>query len=247
MDPDGFELLYEEGPCLVVAKPGGLLTQAPPGIDSLEVRIKQFLKVRDNKPGNVYLGVPHRLDRPATGAMLFAKHVRAARRLSDQFQGRTIEKVYWTLVEGRVEDESGTWEDTIRKVSGEARAELVDEKHPDGRSAVLHHRVLTRLPSSTLLEVRLETGRYHQIRVQTAARGHAIIGDELYGSSIPFGPQVKDPRSRWIALHSRSLNFRHPMTHDRTTVSADLPIYWAAAGIADLKLIPGLRPSTKES
>ena len=84
MTPDGFDILYEEGPCLVVSKPGGILTQAPPGIDSLEVRIKQFLKVRDDKPGKVYLGVPHRLDRPVSGTMLFAKHVRAARRLCDR-------------------------------------------------------------------------------------------------------------------------------------------------------------------
>ena len=84
--PNGFDILYEEGPCLVVAKPGGVLTQAPPGIDSLEVRIKRFLKVRDSKPGNVYLGVPHRLDRPVSGVMVFAKHVRAARRIAEQFQ-----------------------------------------------------------------------------------------------------------------------------------------------------------------
>ncbi|MEE3220671.1 MAG: pseudouridine synthase, partial [Planctomycetota bacterium] len=84
---DHVEILYEEGPCLVVLKPSGILTQAPPGIDSMEVRLKSFLSERDNKPGNIYLGVPHRLDRPVSGAMLFARHVRACRRLSEQFFG----------------------------------------------------------------------------------------------------------------------------------------------------------------
>ena len=99
--PEGFDILYEEGPCLVVVKPGGVATQAPPGIDSLEVRVKEFLRVRDSKAGNVYLGVPHRLDRPVSGVMVLARHVRAARRLSDQFEARTVRKTYWAVVEGR--------------------------------------------------------------------------------------------------------------------------------------------------
>jgi len=91
--PDGFKILCEQGPCLLVAKPGGVLTQAPRSIDSLELRIKSFLKIRDNKPGRVYLGVPHRLDRPVSGVMVFAKHVRAARRIAEQFEGRTVQKI----------------------------------------------------------------------------------------------------------------------------------------------------------
>jgi 23S rRNA pseudouridine1911/1915/1917 synthase len=226
MQPTGFDILYEEGPCLVVSKPGGILTQAPPGIDSLEVRIKRFLKVREQKPGKVYLGVPHRLDRPVSGAMLFAKHVRAARRLCEQFQGRTVEKTYWALVEGCVEGGEGTWEDKVLKVPNQPCAKLADSSHRDARSAVLHYRVLQRLPAATLLEVRLETGRYHQIRVQSAGRGHPIVGDDLYGAATLFGPQTDDPRARWIALHAYSLSFRHPMTGERRQVSAPLPAVW---------------------
>lgn len=233
MDPVGFELLYEEGPCLVVNKPGGLLTQAPPGIDSLEVRVKRFLKDRDNKPGKVYLGVPHRLDRPVTGALLLAKHVRAARRLSNQFQGRTIEKTYWALVDGEVADDKGTWDDTIHKLPNEARAALIEQDDPEGKSAVLHYHVVQRLPEVTWLEIRLETGRYHQIRVQVAARGHPVIGDELYGSMARFGPHVEEARDKWIALHARSLNFRHPMTYERQTLVAPLPRCWEEFGITD--------------
>src|SRR5690242_5724533 len=104
------EVLYEDGPCLVVNKPGGLLTQAVPGVDSLEVRIKEVLKKRAGKTqGDVYLGVPHRLDRPVSGVMIFARHVRAARRLAEQFEGRMVRKTYWALVEGEVADDTGVW------------------------------------------------------------------------------------------------------------------------------------------
>jgi 23S rRNA pseudouridine1911/1915/1917 synthase len=93
-------LLYESGPCYVVNKPSGLLTQAPPGIDSLEARMKELLKAREQKEGNVYLGVPHRLDRPVSGAMVLARHARAARRLSEQFEARTVHKKFWACVSG---------------------------------------------------------------------------------------------------------------------------------------------------
>jgi 23S rRNA pseudouridine1911/1915/1917 synthase len=222
----GFEILYEEGPCLVVSKPAGLLTQAPPGIDSLEARIKRFLKHREGKTGNVYLGMPHRLDRPATGALVVARHVRAARRLSDQFEGRTIRKVYWALVEGIVRDDRGTWTDHLRKIPDVARSEVVAEGHPEGRLAILHFRVFHRHESQSWLEIQLETGRNHQIRVQAASHGHPLLGDELYGSRQPFGIETRDPRERQIALHARELGFEHPMTRQPVSITAPLPITW---------------------
>jgi RluA family pseudouridine synthase len=226
MRPEEFEILYELGPCLVVAKPGGLLTQAPPGIDSLEQRIKRFLKTRDQKLGRVYLGVPHRLDRPVSGAMVFAKHARAARRISEQFESRTVQKKYWAVVEGVVRPEQGTWTDFIRKIPDEARAEIVDRAHPEGRIAVLHYRILAFLRGASWLEIELETGRMHQVRVQAASRAHPVIGDAQYGSATSFGPQTVDPRDRWIALHSRSLRFRHPMTKEIVFQTAPLPQPW---------------------
>src|SRR5439155_9135986 len=99
----GFEILFEDEDLLAVAKPAGLLTQSALGIDSLEVRIKRFLKERDGAEGDVYLGVPHRLDRPVSGAILFAKNLKAAQRISKQFESRRVEKTYWALVEGAVE------------------------------------------------------------------------------------------------------------------------------------------------
>ena len=119
-------LIDESAGCLIDNKPGGLLTQAPPGIDSQEVRIKHFLKTRDQKPGKVYLGVPHRLDRPASGIMLFARNIRAARRLASQFQQRTVKKKYWAVVEGEVPEDRGTWRDFMRKLPDEARSEICE-------------------------------------------------------------------------------------------------------------------------
>src|SRR5262249_40988558 len=100
--------LYDDGPCLVVNKPAGVLTQAPAGIDSMEMRVKAFYRAREGKEGNIYLGLPHRLDRPVTGAIVFARHVRAASRLAPQFENRTVTKVYWALVQGDVDGDEGT-------------------------------------------------------------------------------------------------------------------------------------------
>jgi 23S rRNA pseudouridine1911/1915/1917 synthase len=226
MSEGAIAILYEVGPCLVVNKPPGLLTQAPPGIDSLEARIKAFLASRDNKPGRVYLGVPHRLDRPASGALVFGKHSRAAQRLAKQFERRQVGKIYWACVSGAVDPAQGTWIDYARKVPDEPRSEVVGPEHPEGREAILRYRTLGTFGWGTWLELTLETGRMHQARVQAAARGHPILGDTQYGSTVPFGPQYEDPRLRAIALHARSLSFQHPMTRQPVAVTAPVPAAW---------------------
>jgi RluA family pseudouridine synthase len=228
MDSPGFDILYEQGPCLVVVKPGGVLTQAPPGIDSLEARIKRFLEARNGSAQRVYLGVPHRLDRPVSGAMVFGLNVRATRRLAEQFEDRSVQKTYWAVVQGEVHPEQGTWTDYVRKVYGEPRAETVEAGHPEGRIALLHYRVLRREPAWSWLEIELETGRTHQIRIQSASRGFPILGDELYTSQQPFGPQTVDQRLRWIALHGRRLSFRHPVTREVVSTTAPVSEPWQA-------------------
>jgi 23S rRNA pseudouridine1911/1915/1917 synthase len=225
----GFDILYEEGPCLVVCKPPGVLTQAPPGIDSMEVRVKAFLQQRDGVE-KAYLGLPHRLDRPACGAMLLAKDLRTTRKLGRQFETRKVRKVYWACVTGSIAPETGTWEDLVWKVAGEPRAEVVPPGHPQGRRAVLHYRVLATGDWGTWLEIELETGRTHQIRVQAASRGHPLLGDAHYGSTVAFGPQHEDSRLRAIALHARSLTFRHPSTGETVTVTAPVAEYWPVGG-----------------
>src|SRR3954454_6847060 len=106
------DILFEDNHCLAVAKPAPLLTQGvPPGIPTLEAMVKAYLKERYRKAGNVYLGIPHRLDRPVSGVVLFARNTKAARRLAEQFQKRTVRKIYWALVEGEVQPEEGAWQD----------------------------------------------------------------------------------------------------------------------------------------
>src|SRR6516164_1097370 len=170
MEP-GLVILFEDNHCLAVAKPAPLLTQGvPPGIPTLEAMVKAYLKERYHKPGNVYLGIPHRLDRPVSGVVLFARNSKAARRLAEQFQNRQVRKVYWAVVEpslgGELPPAEGLWEDWLLKVKDEARSERVTADTPGARHAVLRYRRLLASVGGPLLEIVPETGRMHQIRVQ---------------------------------------------------------------------------------
>ncbi|MBM4002712.1 MAG: RNA pseudouridine synthase [Planctomycetes bacterium] len=227
--PPSLEILYERGPCLVVAKPPGVLTQAPPGIDSIEARVRRFLQIREGKQHHLYLGMPHRLDRPVSGALVIARHVRAAQRIAEQFEQRRVEKRYWALVEGELppSDCRGTWSDFMRKLPDEARSEIVAADHPEARQAILHWESRATDGSISWLEIQLETGRTHQIRLQAMHHGHAVLGDELYGARSRFGPPAADPRQRWIALHARRLSFDDPMTRERVAIEAPLSSAWS--------------------
>jgi len=220
------DILHEQGAVLVLNKPGGLLTQAPPGIDSLELRTKQFLKVRDEKPGKVYLGVPHRIDRPVSGAIVVTKNVRAANRISQQFRDRTVTKTYWAVLEGRLDQPSGTWRDTMRKIPDEPKSEIVPPDHPKAQNAVLRYSVRGQNDRFTWIEIELETGRTHQIRLQAASRGTPIVGDFMYGATTDFGPETPDLRKKWIALHARFLAFEHPIEKTPVQQSAPLASHW---------------------
>jgi 23S rRNA pseudouridine1911/1915/1917 synthase len=199
--------------------------------------VKAFYRHREQKEGAIYLGLPHRLDRPVTGAIVFARHVRAAQRLATQFENRTVTKVYWAVVEGDVQPDEGTWTDHLHKRHGMAQSIVVSPEDPRGKLAILHYRVLKRgresfsadndsRPLFSWLEVQLETGRTHQIRVQAASRGHAVLGDSQYGATQPFGAQFEDERLRAIALHARQLGFNHPMTGDAVDAIAPLAAPW---------------------
>jgi len=227
-----FQILRETESYLVVCKSPGILTLAPPGIDSLEVRIKAMLRRRGRVSGKVYLGLPHRLDRPASGVMIFGKTPKATARFSRQFESRQIQKVYWTCVEGQVTPDQGTWRDFMRKVPGEPRSEVLAPDHPEAQIAVLHYRVQGRGCWGTWLEIALETGRTHQIRLQAATRGHPVLGDEQYGSTFPFGTRYEDRRLRPIALHARSLTYREPGTNATITMVAPTSDDWRALGLA---------------
>ena len=228
----GLHILFEDNHCLAVAKPAPLLTQAPPGVPSLEALVRVYIKERYHKPGNVYLGVPHRLDRPVTGVVLFAKSSKAARRLSEQFQEHAVAKRYWAVLEGSPETNEGVWEDWTRKVKDEPRAEGVKPEDAGAQRAILSYRVLQPCPGGHVVEMTPQTGRMHQIRIQAALHGCPVCGDEVYGARLPFGPPAESPRDRVIALHARALTFEHPIRYEPLTVEAPLPDMWA-----DLRLV----------
>jgi 23S rRNA pseudouridine1911/1915/1917 synthase len=220
------EILFDEGGVIVVNKPGGVLTQAAPGIDSIEQQLKRLLLERANATTPIYLGVPHRIDRPVSGALMMATDKETTKALAGQFEKRSVKKTYWAIVAGDVEPNSGRWSDYMRKIPAEPRSEIVHPEHEGAQYALLNYRVIQRVDQFSWLEIALETGRTHQIRLQASSRRWPIVGDELYQSSTPFGPPSIDERERWIALHAHLLEFDHPSSGKRISIKAPLPSYW---------------------
>lgn len=204
-------ILYEDNHLLVVEKPINVLVQADNTNDlDLLTMLKRYLKNKYNKPGNVYLGLVHRLDRVVGGVMVFAKTSKAASRLSKQVTNREIKKVYYAVVCGRLQ--------------GEGRLEnylLKDEKtntsyvSSDGKLAVLNYIVIDNKEDMSLVKIDLNTGRHHQIRVQFANIGYPLFGDARYNKNYKKGEQ--------IALFAKELSFFHPITNELLKFSLELP------------------------
>ena len=173
-----------------------------------------------------YVGVPHRLDRPVSGAMVLGLNKPATRRLAELFQKREVQKIYWAVVRGSIVDDSGIWSDFMRKIPDQAKSEVVAHDHPDAQLAILNYQVIRRANGCSWLRIELETGRTHQIRMQCAARGFPVLGDEQYGSLDLFGPQTVDTRERWIALHARRIAFAWTNNADSTPYDAPLSSHW---------------------
>jgi len=225
MNAPSLDVLYEDNHLLVVNKPAGLPTMGTPGDRlTLLTLAKQYIKQQYGKPGNVYLGVVSRLDAPVTGVVLLARTSKAARRLTEQFRSRVVQKTYWAIVEGAVRPASGSWVDWIGKDERHRRMHIVARGLPEAKEARLSYRRLAAVASDSLLEVTLETGRKHQIRLQLAGHGHPVLGDRKYGSrrGFPGG----------IALHARSLVITHPVRTERLELVAPLPEAWHRSGVA---------------
>jgi 23S rRNA pseudouridine1911/1915/1917 synthase len=220
-------VLFEDNHCLAVDKPAGLLTQGDAtGDPTLLDQARAYLKARYAKPGNVFVGLVHRLDRPTSGVILLARTSKAAARLSAQFREGTVEKTYLALVEGTCRDDQGEWADTLRKDASQNLVQVVPQNAPGGQAARLAYRVLERWARTTLLELRPATGRGHQLRVQLASRGLPIVGDRKYGAATTLIAADGRPR---VALHAARLVFTHPTRGEAISVDASLPADWPAS------------------
>jgi 23S rRNA pseudouridine1911/1915/1917 synthase len=218
------EVLYEDNHCLAVNKPAGLLSQGDrSGETSLVDVATHYLKTRYEKRGNVFVGLLHRLDRPASGVMLLAKTGKAAARLSEQFRARTISKLYWAIVAGTPSADAGVGTDVLTKDSRVNRASAGGEGDRAGKEASVAFRILNRWPFRSKLELEPHSGRSHQLRVQLASRGVPILGDIKYGSKVRL--KALDGRLR-IALHARQITFTHPTRREAITVVAQVPADW---------------------
>jgi 23S rRNA pseudouridine1911/1915/1917 synthase len=218
------EILYEDNHCLAVNKPAGLPSQDDEtGDPSLVSWARDDLKARYHKPGNVYVGLVHRLDRPTSGVVLLARTSKAASRLSEQFRSGRIAKLYWAIVEGGPEDAEGQWVDFLEKDREANRVRVLAGGTRAAREARVDFRVLRRGKGRTKLELRPVTGRSHQLRVQLASRGMPILGDQKYGSAVVL---AADFGRRRIALHARELTFKHPTRVEEISVVAPVQADW---------------------
>ena len=203
-------IIYEDNHLLVVEKPINIPVQADDSYDlDFLTMLKDYIKKRDNKPGNVYLGLVHRLDRPVGGVMVFAKTSKCASRLSEQVRIRTLKKTYYAVVEGKLEKE-GIFKDYLFK---DTKTNIV-KVDKNGKEAILDYELIDYKDNLSLVKINLKTGRSHQIRVQFSSRGHALYGDNKYNKNAKVGEQ--------IALFAKSLELIHPTTKEVMKFSLEL-------------------------
>lgn len=208
-------ILYEDNHLLIVNKlPGEIVQGDKTGDFPLVEAVREYLKVTYNKPGNVFCGLVHRIDRPVGGAVIFAKTSKALARMNELVKNHLVRKIYWALVEGCPEQEEAVLTHFLRKNEKLNKSYCVEEQAEGARKAVLSYRLLEKYDHYSLLEVELQTGRHHQIRAQLAAAGHCIKGDLKYGAkrSNPDGS---------ISLQAHRLVFEHPVSHLHIDVVAD--------------------------
>lgn len=210
-------ILYEDNHLLIVNKRVSDIVQGDiTGDKSLDVLLKEFIKLRDSKPGEVFLGIPHRLDRPVSGAVVFAKTSKALSRMAALFREKEIEKIYHAIVEKCPVPEAGTLEHFLTRNTKQNKSYIHGHEVKGSKHAKLHYKKLASSDRYHLLEVTLETGRHHQIRAQLAGMGSIIKGDRKYGAK-------RSNKNGGISLHARKLSFIHPVKKERVEVLAPYP------------------------
>ena len=210
-------ILYEDNHIIIVNKaPGEIVQGDKTGDTPLSEIIKSYIKEKYNKPGNVFCGVVHRIDRPVGGVVIFAKTSKALERLNKMLREGEIHKTYWALVEGSPNEPEGELRDFLISDGRLNKTFIADEKNPDAKEAVLEYKTVAKGERYTLLEINLLTGRKHQIRAQLSATGHPIKGDLKYGAkrSNPDGS---------ISLLAKSISFTHPVSKQPINVEAPVP------------------------
>lgn len=213
----GFDLIYEDNHLLIVNKPGGMLVQGDAtGDEPLSERAKRFLKDKYDKPGNVFCGVVHRIDRPVSGLVVLTKTSKALTRMNQVFKQRKIKKVYWAVTKRTPKESEGKLVHWLKKNSKKNKVAVFDRAQADAQKAELRYRVMGQLNNHTLIEVVPLTGRPHQIRAQLAALHCPIRGDVKYGFPKP------NPNAN-IHLHARRVHFTHPVKKEPLICTAGLP------------------------
>ena len=211
------DVLFEDNHVLVVNKPAGLLVHGDEtGDTTLADLAKEYIRQKYNKPGNVFIGVVHRLDRPVSGVVLLAKTSKALGRLNELFKSRKTQKTYWAVVQQKPQAEQGTLVHWLVKDTSRNVTKAYARENNSGLRSELHYKLLSANKGKYLLEVNPITGRPHQIRVQLASMKCSILGDLKYGAASPLPDKS-------IALHARQLQFEHPTLKKPITVSAPLP------------------------
>lgn len=215
--PDNLQVIYEDNHLIAVNKRAGDIVQGDKTGDTpLSEVVKQYIKTKQNKPGNVYLGVAHRLDRPTTGIVVFAKTSKALPRLNKLFAEKDAQKTYWAVVNKMPEKETDTLVHWLKRNTKQNKSYGHKNEVPDSKKAILDYKVIKRLDRYFLLEIDLKTGRHHQIRAQLAAIGCAIKGDLKYGSD-------RSNKDGSIHLHARNLSFVHPVKKEMLQLIAPPP------------------------
>lgn len=214
---NNLQILYEDNHIIIVNKRAGDIVQGDKtGDKPLSEVVKEFIAEKYNKPGNVYLGVVHRLDRPTSGVVLFAKTSKALPRLNKLFAEKKANKTYWALVKNQPPKQKDTLINWLRKNPKNNKSTAYIKEVDNSKKAILHYEIIKQLDNYFLLEINLETGRHHQIRVQLSTIGSPIKGDLKYG----FDRSNKDGS---ISLHARQLEFIHPVKKEPVSVIAPLP------------------------